>query len=63
MTKSIEDQKRLNIRYHDRNGDITERTIEPHVIVFKQGLWYVYAYCNLRNEFRFFKKITGPSAG
>ena len=29
--------------------------IEPHIILFKQGLWYVYAYCNLRQEFRFFK--------
>ena len=55
IQRSIEGCKKLFIKYHDRNGEITERTIEPHVIVFKQGLWYVYAYCNLRNEFRFFK--------
>lgn len=55
IQKSIDELKKLNIRYHDRNGDITERIIEPHVIVFKQGLWYVYAFCHLRNEFRFFK--------
>lgn len=55
IQKSLEECKKLHIRYHDRNGDVTERTIEPHVIVFKQGLWYVFAYCNLRNEFRFFK--------
>ena len=55
IQQSIEECKKLSIRYHDRNGEITERVIEPHVIVFKQGLWYVYAYCNLRNEFRFFK--------
>ena len=52
---AIEETKKLLIKYHDRNGDVTERVIEPHVIVFKQGLWYVYAYCHLRNEFRFFK--------
>ncbi len=51
----IEHNKKLLIRYHDRNGEITERTINPHLIVFKQGIWYVFAYCNLRNEFRFFK--------
>ena len=51
----IENNKKLLIKYHDRNGEITERTIDPHLIVFKQGLWYVFAYCNLRNEFRFFK--------
>lgn len=55
IQKSIDELKKLNIRYHDRNGDITERIIEPHIIVFKQGLWYVYAFCHLRNEFRFFK--------
>ena len=55
LQKSIEECKKLLIRYHDRNGEITERIIEPHVIVFKQGLWYTFAYCNLRKEFRFFK--------
>lgn len=55
IQKSLEENKKLQITYHDRNSEVTERTIEPHVVVFKQGLWYVYAYCNLRNEFRFFK--------
>ena len=56
IQKSLDECKKLHITYHDRNGDITDRIIDPHVIVFKQGLWYVYAYCNLRNEFRFFKE-------
>ena len=55
VQKSIEGCNQLLIKYHDRNGEVTERIIEPHVIVFKQGLWYVFAYCNLRKEFRLFK--------
>jgi len=55
IQKSIEENKKLFIKYHDRNGEITERVIEPHFIMFKQGLWYVFAFCNLRNDFRFFK--------
>lgn len=55
IQKGIEQNKKIAIRYHDRNGDVTERTISPHVIVFKQGVWYVFAYCDLREEFRFFK--------
>ena len=55
IQRGIDECKKLQIKYHDRNGDITERVIEPHVIVFKQGLWYVFAFCHLRNEFRFFK--------
>ena len=55
IQKSIENNYQLSIVYHDRNGDNTTRIIEPHMIVFKQGLWYVFAYCHLRNDFRFFK--------
>lgn len=55
IQRSIEDCKKLNIKYHDRNGEVSERIIEPHIIVFKQGLWYIFAFCTLRNEFRFFK--------
>ena len=45
----------IEINYLDRNGEKSVRLIEPHNIVLKQGLWYVFAYCNLRNEFRLFK--------
>lgn len=55
IEQSINETKELFIRYHDRNGTVSERVIEPHVIVFKQGIWYVYAFCRLRKEFRFFK--------
>lgn len=55
IQKSIDDNKMLSIKYHDRNGEITTRIIEPHLILFKQGLWYVFAYCHLRDDFRFFK--------
>ncbi len=55
IEQSLSETRELFIRYHDRNGSVSERIIEPHVIVFKQGLWYVYAFCRLRNEFRFFK--------
>ena len=52
---AIESLSVLHIKYHDRNGTVTERDVEPHFIVFKQGLWYVYAFCRLRGTFRFFK--------
>ena len=55
IEQSLNETRELFIRYHDRNGTVSERVIEPHVIVFKQGIWYVYAFCSLRKEFRFFK--------
>ena len=55
MQKAIDENRSVLITYHDRNGQISERKIDPHIMVFKQGIWYVYAFCHLRQEFRFFK--------
>ena len=55
INKAIADQTMLKISYHDRNGEKTKRLVEPHALVLKQGLWYVYAFCRLRDEFRLFK--------
>ena len=52
---AIENLKVINIGYRDREGILTEREIEPHTLILKQGLWYIYAYCLKRNEFRLFK--------
>ncbi len=53
--ESIEKRLVVALKYHDRTGEYSERTAEPHALVFKQGLWYLYAYCRLREDFRLFK--------
>ncbi|MGN0818847.1 MAG: helix-turn-helix transcriptional regulator [Christensenellaceae bacterium] len=55
ISDSILKHLTLNITYHDRNGEKTTRVIEPHALILKQGLWYVYSYCRLRERFRTFK--------
>ena len=55
LEEAIERKVTVNIVYVDKNGNKTEREIEPHVIILKQGLWYIYAYCKIRHEFRTFK--------
>lgn len=55
ISKAIADCVSLKISYHDRNGECTKRLIEPHALILKQGIWYVYAFCRLRNDFRLFK--------
>lgn len=55
LQQCIEKNQQLFIRYHDRTGEISERIIDPYIIVFKQGLWYIFAFCNLRHAFRLFK--------
>ncbi len=55
LQNAIENDRKITIKYHDRNGEITERIIHPYLIMFKQGLWYAYAYCELRKDFRIFR--------
>ena len=55
ISEHIDDCKKVTIGYVDKNGKESKRVIEPHAILLKQGLWYVYAFCNMRNSFRMFK--------
>lgn len=41
----IRDCAVLEVDYNSRMGEHTHRRIEPHVLVFKQSVWYVYAFC------------------
>jgi len=55
LSEAIEKRLLTEITYHNKEGQISKRIIEPHVILLKQGLWYVYAYCREREDFRIFK--------
>ena len=55
ISNAIDDCKITIIGYIDGNGKESIRKIEPHVIILKQGIWYVYAFCHMRNAFRMFK--------
>ncbi len=55
LSTAIDDCNVVKIVYHDRGGEITERNIQPHAFVLKDMIWYVYAYCELRQGFRMFK--------
>ncbi len=55
IENAIEAQEALEIDYCSREREHTKRKIYPHLLVLKQNLWYVYAYCTVRNAFRMFK--------
>ena len=44
----------LRLTYCDAYGNTSEREVEPHTLVFKDGVWYLYGYCHLRNDWRMF---------
>ncbi len=52
---SIINLRVINFSYFSTKGEISERTIEPYRLVFKGYQWYIYGFCRMRNDFRFFK--------
>ena len=53
--QAIEKCEALSIEYVSREGERSRREIFPHLLVYKQNIWYVYAYCTVRGAFRLFK--------
>lgn len=53
--RAINDCIALEIDYISRKGVHSKRIIEPHVLILKQGVWYVYAFCHTKQEFRLFR--------
>lgn len=53
--RAIDEREELEIDYTDRGGEQTRRKILPHLLVYKQNVWYLYAFCRTRNAFRLFK--------
>ena len=52
--KAWQIHKAVDIAYRSASGKITERIIEPHVLVFQDASWFIKAHCLLRNELRTF---------
>ena len=48
-------QRSLSIRYQAENGDLTNRDIEPHYLLFSYPIWYVLAWDRLRGDIRTFR--------
>ena len=55
LERAAEEREKLEIDYVSRSGARTHRVIRPHLLVYKQNIWYVYAFCEARGAFRLFK--------
>lgn len=45
----------IAIRYSGADGETMERLVKPLKLCFKGQAWYLYGYCELRADYRFFK--------
>ncbi len=55
LSDAISQKLLCTIEYHSKDGVDTVRTVEPYCLIMKDGAWYVYCFCLLRNGFRYFK--------
>lgn len=53
--QAVKESACLEIDYISRGGEHSKRIIDPHILIYKQNVWYVYAYCHSRQDFRTFK--------
>ncbi len=55
LEDAAEDAACLDLLYVDRAGQESRRTVEPHLLIYKQNIWYLYAWCRKREDFRLFR--------
>lgn len=55
LKSAIINQKEVCFLYSSTKGETTNRNVEPLKLCFKNSSWYLYGYCKLRCDYRFFK--------
>ncbi len=55
IKKAIENHYLIQFDYIDFSSNKTARTVEPYSLVLKGHNWYLYAWCQIRQDFRVFK--------
>ncbi|OFG64053.1 helix-turn-helix transcriptional regulator [Listeria monocytogenes] len=52
---ALQENKLLTFEYIAHQGNKTVRIVEPYQLVMKSSHWYLYGYCQNRNDFRLFR--------
>lgn len=55
LSSARDSQNKVRIKYLDVSLNETYRVIHPYTLVMINTTWYVYGYCELREDFRMFK--------
>ncbi len=55
IRESIQKSKTMTFYYVNTKGEGSKRTVEPYKLVFKGQSWYLFAYCRIKADYRFFK--------
>ncbi|KOS64489.1 YafY family transcriptional regulator [Lysinibacillus agricola] len=55
IESSLRNNEKLGIVYVDSYGNFTKRTVHPYELSLLNGSWYLFAFCETREDFRYFK--------
>ena len=55
LHQAIADEKLIVFDYMNWKGEVLQRRVEPLTLVMKGTVWYLFAYCHLRDDFRVFR--------
>ncbi len=55
LKKAIKEKRTAQINYLNSRKEGLKRIVEPLSLVLKGNIWYLYAYCHLRNDYRIFR--------
>ncbi|WP_315067979.1 YafY family protein [uncultured Clostridium sp.] len=54
IRKAIDEKRELSFRYYSKEG-ISEKNIEPYLVIFRLSAWNVLGFCKEENDFILFK--------
>ncbi|MGL5437385.1 MAG: helix-turn-helix transcriptional regulator [Lachnospiraceae bacterium] len=55
LKSAIFQSRKVSFIYYSSKGEANKRIVEPLKLVFKNKDWFLYGYCDMRKDFRFFK--------
>lgn len=55
IKEAIFQKRTISFCYFSGKGNTEKRNVRPIRLVFKSKSWYLYSFCLLRNDYRFFK--------
>lgn len=54
IRRAIDERRELSFRYYSKDG-ISEKNIEPYLVIFRLSAWNVLGFCKEENDFILFK--------
>ncbi len=55
IARAIKNKRQIKIKHYSIAADSSrDRTVDPYMLRYYQGAWYMFGYCHLRGEMRIF---------